>query len=386
MQTVVIGAGVVGASIATGLARRGAQVTLVDRGPVGAGTSATSYAWVNSNGKEPDSYFALNAEGVRAHHRLAADGSDWLGAGGHVEIAVDEAHVRHLRGRMDRMVERGYPVEEIDPARARDLLPDVLVPDAAALVAYFREEAFVHPQLYLAHVLGQGLRAGVRLRTGDEVVALSGGDGGAQVTLADGTVLAADRVVSAVGRWTSDLAALAGTSVPMATYQEPGDLTVGYLLETDPVPVRLDRVVTTPWLNLRPSGGGRLLLQALDLDATADPEAVPGPDSPLAEEFLQRLRAVVPQAAGARIRRVLVGQRAMPADGLTVVGPAVDRDWLYVVATHSGVTLAPFLGEAVAAEVLGDGEDARFADFRPARFEGVAEIASPRTPRKPGEQ
>jgi glycine/D-amino acid oxidase-like deaminating enzyme len=385
MKIVVIGAGVVGTSIAVRLAQRGARVTLIDQGWPGSGTSSTSYAWVNSHNKHPDSYYALNLAGMRAHHELCPQEAGWLRPGGHVEIAVEGAHAAHLRGRMDLLSSLGYEVEEVSVRRARQLLPDVIVPHDSDTIAYFPQEAYCHPLLYLAHMLAEAKKAGVTIRDHTAVTALAPNGEGARVTLGDRSVIRADTVVSAAGRWTADVATLAGGSVPMATFTEPGDLTVGYLLETNPLPVRLNRILTSPWLNVRPDGGGRLLLQALDLDATADPDAVPAADSPLAMKFLQRLRAVVRNTGAATIRHVAVGQRAMPADGLTIVGRLPDAPWLYAVATHSGVTLAPFLGDAVAAELFGH-EEERFADFRPDRFRSAAGITPPRLPRKPGDQ
>lgn len=384
MKTVVIGAGVVGASIATRLAQRGAAVTLVDHGIPGTGTSSTSFAWINANGKEPESYYELNLAGIAAHYDLESN-EEWLRPGGHVEIAVEAPHVRHLRGRMERLVGRGYAAEEIDADRARDLLPDVLVPDQADTIAYFPQEGYCFPLLYLARMLEEGRAAGVTLRDRTGVTSLDADGDGAKVTLSDGSVLRADAVVSAVGRRTSELMALAGATVPMASFTEPGDVTVGYLLRTAPLPVRLSRVLTTPWLNVRPDGGGRLLLQALDLDVTADPGAVPAADSALAQDYLERLRAVVRNAGAASIAEVVVGQRVMPADGFTVAGSVPQAPWLYAVATHSGVTLAPFLGAAIAGELFGE-EEPLLADFRPGRFAQGARIVAPRKPRKPGEQ
>lgn len=385
-QTVVIGAGVVGASIAARLAERGADVTLVDQGAPGGGTSSTSYAWVNANGKEPRPYFDLNLAGLEAHHRLSADGGGWLGTGGHVEIAVDDAHRDHLAARLARLTERDYAAEAITRERAAELLPDVRVPEDAQLIVHFAREAYAYPALYLAHVLAEARAAGVRVLTGVTVTGLRQSTaGGGEAVLDDGSLLRADTIVSAVGRWTGELAALAGADVPMQTFTTPGDPTVGYLAETGPVPVRLSRLVTSPWLNVRPAGGGRLLLQALDLDVTADPRDVPGAGSALAAELLRRLRDVVPAAEGARIERLVVGRRALPGDGRTIVGRVAQAPWLYVVATHSGVTLAPYLGEGVAAEVCGEDVPA-FAEFRPERFVADAAYEPVGAPRRPGEQ
>ncbi|MFD2796648.1 NAD(P)/FAD-dependent oxidoreductase [Promicromonospora vindobonensis] len=391
MQTVVIGAGVVGVSIAARLAERGASVTVVDQGAPGGGTTSTSYAWVNANGKEPQPYYDLNLAGLEAHRAMSAGNlatgrGSWLGTGGHVEIAVDDTHRDHLAGRLARLTELGYGAEVVTHERAAALLPDVRVPDAAQLIVHFTREAYAYPTLYLAHMLGRARAAGVRVLTGATVTGLRpSASGGGEVLLDDGTLLAGSTIVSAVGRWTGELAALAGADVPMQTFASPGDPTVGYLAETGPVPVRLDRLVTSPWLNVRPAGGGRLLLQALDLDTTADPTDVPGPASPLAEEFLRRLRDVLPGAEGARIERLVVGQRALPGDGRTIVGRTARVPWLYVVATHSGVTLAPYLGDGVASEIYGEQVPA-FAEFRPERFHVDAAYEPVVAPRRPGEQ
>jgi hypothetical protein len=129
-------------------------------------------------------------------------------------------------------------------------------------------------------------------------------------------------------------------------YQQPGDVTVGYLAVTNPLPAAIDRILTTPMLNVRPAGGGRLLLQALDLDATAAAGTVPARNSDLAREFIRRLQEVLENTGNAHITELHVGVRAMPADGRSVIGAVPSRPWLYLVATHSGVTLAPFLGPA----------------------------------------
>ena len=252
---------------------------------------------------------------------------------------------------------------------------------------HYTREGFAYPLKYLAHMLGEAREAGVTIRTGPgcEVVGLRAADGGAEVALSDGSVLRGDKIVSAAGRWTAKLAGLAGVDVPVREFSEPGDIVVGYLATTNPLPVRLTRLVTSPWLNVRPAGGGRLMLQALDLDGTADPRNVPGPESELARTFLDRLRALVRNTEGARIEELVVGQRVMPDDGRTIVGPAPNMPWLYVVATHSGVTLAPYLGEAVAAELLGETQDA-FEEFRVERFMEDATFGRPYSPRKPGQQ
>lgn len=381
----VIGAGVLGTTVAAYAAEAGAVVTVLEKATPGAGTSSTSFAWVNANGKEPQAYYAINAAGLQAHHEQAAAGASWFVPGGHLEVALDEAHERHVRRRAERLRARGYRVREVGEQEAHDLAPDLRVGGDVRARVFFPDEGHVYPQRYVEAMLARATAAGAQVRTGAEVVAIESQDSGALLRTAAGEEYPADVVVTAVGRWTAEVAALAGAEVPMAGYTEPGDVTVGYLATTSRVPTSLSRILTTPWLNIRPAAEGRLLIQALDLDATATPGEVPGPDSDLAGELLRRLEEVIPAAAGAHIEQIVVGQRAMPADGLTVAGAVPDLPWLYVVATHSGVTLAPFLGRVVAQELLG-GHEPMLEEFRPARFAAGVTAAPPRGPRKPGEQ
>ena len=386
MRIVVIGAGVLGSTIAADLGEAGHKVTLVDQRWPGAGTSSTSYAWANANGKEPDAYFELNRRGLDAHQALTLEGADWFCGNGHIEIAVHDAHVEHLRGRVDRMVARGYPVRWLTEQQAVEAYPDLLVPKGHQAIAQFESEGHVFPALYLAHVVGRARRAGVDIREHSAVTGLTPrSSDGAVVQLDGGERIEADRVVVAAGRWTQQVAALAGGDVPLVNHTAPGDITVGYLWETAPLPVRLPGLLTCPWINVRPDGGGRLLLQALDLDETAAVGTPPEVDGPVAHEMVRRLQEVLRCTSGAEIRRGVVGVRVMPADGRTIAGVVPGLPWMYAVATPSGVTLAPYLGRVVAEEVVGGHEDL-LDSFRPSRFEGDADLPTPIRPRKPGEQ
>ncbi|WP_111719848.1 FAD-binding oxidoreductase [Homoserinimonas sp. OAct 916] len=384
MKVVIIGAGVVGLSIAVNLARRGAEVTVIERNSAGSGTSSTSYAWVNANNKEPQSYFDLNLAGMRAHAEIAGSGA-WLQQTGHVELATDDAHRFELEERTARLQQMGYPAEHISASRARELVPDLLIPDDCDSIVSFASESCCYPLPFVGHLLREAALEGVTILTGLNVERLEARGHGANVILEDGTVLAANHVVSAAGRWTNQITALAGVPPVMFEFTEPGDVTVGYLTITNPLPTSLTGLVTSPRLNVRPAGGGRLMLQALDLDVSADPTCVPDTSSVIATEFIDRLRGVLQNTAEAEIVELQVGQRAMPRDGLSVIGPAESAPWLYLVATHSGITLAPLLGSGVAGEIFGDSEPL-FADFRPSRLAGDKVVNVPEAPRHPGEQ
>lgn len=87
MRVIVIGAGVVGASVAYRLAQGGAVVSVLERDRVGAGTSGSSFAWTNSNNKTPRAYHDLNVAGMRAHAALRDEfgATPWWHGGGSIE-------------------------------------------------------------------------------------------------------------------------------------------------------------------------------------------------------------------------------------------------------------------------------------------------------------
>jgi glycine/D-amino acid oxidase-like deaminating enzyme len=135
---VVIGAGILGASVAARLAEAGQRVTLLDQDQPGYGTSRWSFAWINSNDKGPRLYHDLNHAGTRAWAELAPDldGDAWYRPSGHVELAASRAE---LEARVQRLTDWGYPARLIDVAEAATLEPALRVPpDAAA--AFFPDE------------------------------------------------------------------------------------------------------------------------------------------------------------------------------------------------------------------------------------------------------
>lgn len=388
MRVVVVGAGVVGASVARALADRGDDVHVVDMGAPGSGTTATTFAWVNANSKEPLDYFELNVAGMRAHHQMGDDTppTPWWFPTGNLMWCQDGIESERLDARVEILRERGYTATWLSSQQVKSLEPDVTVPHGAS-VAYFANEGHCLPALLLAHLLGQARDRGVRIHMATQVLGFETTRSGVRVVLDDPQVgeLTVDAVVCCVGRWTSDL--LSSRVVPMLGPQRDEAVTLGYLGTTSPIPARLSRVLTTPGLNVRPAGGGRLVLQSLDLDPTDGAVPMPSRTGSLAHTMLDRLADLFPVTGESlRFEELCLGRRAMPADGRTVSGYLPGSDRIYVVVTHSGITLGPLLGSLVAAELHGT-PSRMLSPFRPDRFQDMDDRSdTPTQPRAGGEQ
>lgn len=333
MRVAVLGAGIVGVHVATELAQRGADVTLVEAGEPGRGTTAGSLAWINASASGLADYLELRLHGVRAWRRRT-EGA-WLSMPGTIMWAPDSP--RHVE-RLERLGER---VERLGARTVRRHEPDLVVPEGVDTVYRLPGEGWVQAGAAIEAMLERGRAAGLRVRAGTP----------GQPSDFD------DVVVSCVGRWTGSLLAATGVDVPML---EPGQPPVsGFVVRTGPVDARISSVIVADDFLIRPDAGGRLLLHSDRCDAQLTIDTAPA-------ALLEMLRRRVRGCERAGIEDAWVCQRAIPADRLPVVGWA--RDNLYVVATHSGVTLAPALAELVASELIDGVERSELTRFRPERF------------------
>ncbi|MDT0427334.1 NAD(P)/FAD-dependent oxidoreductase [Streptomyces salyersiae] len=373
MRAIVVGAGSIGGCVALNLAEQGFSVALVDAQDPGDGLSAHGFGWVNAVDNGSDAYFALTAESLPAHERLAArtDGEPWFFRRGNLHWADSAEGARRLAGTAAGYRARDYPVEEYDVERAlSELQPGLALDDVHGPLYHYPADAHVISDRFVAAVHARCRREGVEIRTGDRVTGLLGTDPVRGVVLASGERIRADVVITCAGRGTQAILAHVGAGVPLVEPGDPGTLTMGLLVRTSPVPVRVERVLHAPELSVRPHSGGRLVLHCHDVDHDLEPGDLDRAEQGrlAATRVLDRLGTVLPGAGdGVEVESAYVGVRPMPADGLSVLGWVPGAGALYVVVTHSGLTLAPLLGELVAREVGGAPSELA-AGFRPERF------------------
>ena len=362
IKMIVIGAGVMGASVAYRLAQAGAAVTVLEATRVGGGTSGSSFAWTNSNKKPPKPYHDLNVAGMKAHAALADEfgATPWWHGGGSIEWEA-EPYRAAQRENIVRLQSWGYAAEWITLRQVRELEPDIepaTIGDAP--VAFFSEEGWLDPVVYAHAMLSAARRRhGAIVLCGARVVDLMmTGDRVTGVRLADGTRCEADNVVNCAGRWTNDVTRDPGLHLPLAP-------TVGFLVSTPPVAAGLSRVVRTPAIDMRPDGGGRLMLLA---DTTLSFDARISPSMPEARDWVRRARHLLPSIGEIEPEAVRIAIRPIPLDHFSAIGPWPRTSGYYIAVTHSGVTMSPFLGAAVADEIVRGQQRSELAPFRPARF------------------
>src|ERR1700682_4807830 len=124
---VIVGAGIMGASIGYHLAKRGAQVTILEKRRPGNGATEKSFAWINSTfSKQPRPYYDLNLLGIAGWRRLTQEfaGDLQIQWGGSVEwFEPGTPDVEKLKRNVRAHQQWGYQTHLVDEADVRRLLP-----------------------------------------------------------------------------------------------------------------------------------------------------------------------------------------------------------------------------------------------------------------------
>ena len=348
-DVVVVGAGVVGLSIAFQLALRGASVTVLDRAGIGAGASG-----VQPGGIRQQWGTRVNCLLVRESMRFYADAQVQLHmrvdpgfrACGYLFLAHSDNALARMRENVALQNELDIPSRIVAPAETAELVPGL---DSASVVGgawcaedgYFDRpqslvEAFgAHADVQIADVLGVEDQGVVRLATGGE--------------------LHADAVVIAAGVDTPRL-------LPDLPIRPEGR----YLFFSDPMRERLlEPLVVSPEHRFaaKQLGDGRLL--ASDLGAVGDPAV-----------DLDRWRAnvrrafedLLPQLVFVPLPALVEGMYDVTPDHQAILGRVRDRVWVAAGFSGHGFMLAPAVGRIIAEAVIDGREDPALGVLDPARF------------------
>jgi glycine/D-amino acid oxidase-like deaminating enzyme len=355
-KVVIAGAGILGASLAYHLARRGARVTIVDAQHPAAGATGRSFGWLNATfSKRPRSYFDFSMLGIAGWHRLEQElnGELKLRWGGSVAWFPPGPDAEQLRADVQHHRQWGYAVRMCDQAEFARLLPNVS-PGAFGAACHSDAEGAVDPIHAVSVLLEHARQSGADVRYPCQVTGID-----RAVHTSQGAI-EADTIVLACGVNSSQLAQLAGVTVPLKD-------SPGVLVHTVPQPSVIDRIVQAPGVHFRQKLDGRIIIGG-QIVAGAGTASTDIADS---QEILREASRYLPVLAASAIEHVTLGYRVMPADEYPIIGFADARPKLYVAATHSGVTLAPAIGELAAIEILDGIPQPQLSPYRPSRFAGL---------------
>ena len=377
-RVAVVGAGIVGSAITYHLAKRGRDVTLLDRNAIASASSHGTFAWINASwAKQPESYHALNQMGVDAWHRLQQALNLPIKWGGSLEwFAAAERQDRLSRDVQEQQA-WGEPAKMLTQLEASALEPRVAF-GGAGRVALSPRDGALDPVLVSQRLVNSAKSHGARIIEHCEVLRVdeTAEDQRQKILGTSCGDIAVDRFVLATGADPSAIQTFAGFDLPQRS-------TPGVIVITQPMLPVLNHIVVAPGIHIHQRLDGRLVLgeqegapenTAHKLRLTARPTRFP--NAATASQHAQRLitlaREYVTGLPEVNAEEVIIGWRPLPLDGHPVIGPSPADPNAYVAVMHSGVSLAAIVGELVAEEILTGERAPVLTPFRADRaFESV---------------
>lgn len=378
-KCVVVGAGIVGAACAFFMAKGGLDVTVVDRNPLGSGTTSRGEGNLLLSDKAPGPELRLmqlsRALWLEVGDELGRDAIELDEKGGLV-VAGSRSALEQLRTFAHAQAAAGVRCEESSDLRR---LEPYLNPATAGGI-FYPEDMQLQPVLSTAQLLSAAQARGAVLRIGYSAAgARTDASGAVTALITDRGDIPADVIVNAAGTWGGEFSKLIDAPVPVLPRR-------GFVLVTEPLPPMVQhKVYSADYVaNVASSGadletscvvegtrGGTILIGAsrerVGFETSMRPEVV--------KELARQAVELFPFLAEVNLLRTYLGFRPYCPDHLPVIGADRRRPGVYHACGHegAGIGLAAATGYLIAREVLGESptpllvED--YSAFSPARFE-----------------
>ena len=366
---VILGAGVMGASIAFHLAQRQAgKIVVIDKGHVAQGGSGRSSALVRMHySYPPEVQLALVSLRMFENWRDIVGQEGDFRKTGFVRI-VHPGETERLKQNVEMQRKLGVNVKLIDRHELKDLEPDWAV-DEVELAAYEPDSGYGDGAGVANDFLTRARELGVTYQSKTQALEFLVEGGRVRGVSTDHGEIAAPVVVSATGPWTRPLFQRIGIELPIETeYHQVAILKNAPGMKGGGCAC-IDSVSATYF---RSDGQDKFLIGDFYGQRGADPDNFPqrASDDGL-EEIIERASRRVPKLENAEVMRGVTGVYDMTPDSRPLLGEVSGVAGLYVCAGFSGMgfKISPAIGLVMSELLLdGRGKTVDITSFCPGRF------------------
>ena len=387
-RAIIIGAGIVGCSVAFHLTRLGwRDIVVVDQGPLFETGGSTSHA--------PGLVFQVNPSRMMmafARHtvdlwtRLELDGEPCAKTIGSLEVAWTPERLEDLKRRVGLGVASGVEAHLLGPSETRDLFP--LLSERILGAIYVPSDVHTKATRPAEAMAREAMRQGAAFFGGVRVTGLDTERGRVSAVHTDGGTIGTDLVVSCAGIWGPRVGALGGVPIPLSPMQhiyavsEPLSELAGVSEEIS-LPLLRHQDEAMYFRQERDALGigsyrhEPLPVEPEDVPDFTDPASPPA-DMPFTPRHFAHARSVagevIPALEGAGLVRKFNGLFSFTQDGFPVLGESPDLRGFWsaqaVWITHAGgvgKAVAEWIAEGEPSEDLREAHVLRFHPHARAR-------------------
>ncbi|MPW17739.1 FAD-dependent oxidoreductase [Paraburkholderia sp. CNPSo 3157] len=375
-DVVVIGAGVIGSSVAFQLSRLGAKNVLVlDRGLIGAGTTSQSSGILRTHYSVKE-----NVELARKSWEVFNNFSSYLSDEeascglvkcGYMIVASEGDKLEPLRASLNQQKEQGIPLELLNQQQARELMPIARFDDAA-LIGYEPEAGFADAYLVATSFARAARRGGVTIKENvnvNKILFEHGKVVGVSTSIGD---FSTSTVISTQNIWTPELAGWTGRDLPIMPERHAVlALECEAAKYTFKMPVFKD-LASPGMLYYRSYGGSQMLVSEGVVGEKLNTADTEQGDIPM--DYIVDVGAQVaerfPEYETAGIASSWTGVYDVTPDWNPVLGKLPGIEGLIVGYGFSGhgFKLSPTVGRVLAQEALGMPTDVSLKPYSIERF------------------
>ncbi len=375
MDTIIIGGGCMGASIAFHLAERGERnIALLERRDIGTGNTGKSGSIVRQHySNPPTARMAQAALRVFQHWAERVGGDCGFRQTGLLALA-GEADAAALAESVEMQRGLGIDTHLLAPDDVPRLESRVAL-SHVALACWEPEAGYADPIATAAAFAARARDLGVEILTGTGVTRLVREGDRVVGVEARGGVLPAGRVIVATNAWANELLAPIGAAVPILPSRH-AILALRRSPDFGPAhPILFDYEHR---LYLRPDGDYFTLIGSSDPDEAQLPADPHNYHEGLMRDEIMRFNGgastLLPSLHNGVVRGGWAGIYDVTPDWQPMIGPAPDLAGLYMAIGFSGhgFKLSPMVGQWMA-DLLVTGSSPDLAPFRPDRFTNPAD-------------
>ncbi|MFE3576369.1 NAD(P)/FAD-dependent oxidoreductase [Lysinibacillus sp. NPDC059133] len=347
-KVIIVGAGIVGASIAYNLSKENQDVTLVEsHSKAGCGVTANSFAWINPSGRVPDNFQHLYDGSLAEYHVLEKEipelKVDWNGA-------LSWGNLVNIN--------KSY-VEKITRQQVSELEPHLKEYPDEALYAF--KEGAVDPNFLTNLLVKKAQENGVNILFDTKVTQFKKEDAKVVGIHTSKGYIESDVIILATGTSLPELCKPLGLDVPVES-------SPSIIIRMKSPKKLIHTLISNSRFEARQLSDTTLIAAEDYLDDHGEN----GPGE-VGKRAFETLRNDLNEGEHLVLNSILVGLRPMPKDGYPIVGFHDQIKGLYIAVMHSAITLSPIISKLIAKEIVDNVRLEELESCRLSRFYPVNE-------------